>query len=325
MKKIFILGLNSFSGSYFADYALNKGYIVFGCYRTPKKNFLLPYEIGIKKIKKYKINFDSNNDINKLIKILIKIKPDYIVDFASVCHVDESWKYPEKYFKSNVSSKIKIFNKQFTFLKKLVYISTPEVFGNQKINLKEKSNKYIPSTPYAISKLACEYYLKSKIQKNKLPLIVCRFSNFYGIGQPVYRLIPKIIYYLNKGYKFPVDGKGDSKRNYIHGEDFSDGILKALQKGNIGKTYHFAGKKLYSVLEIIKIICKYKKTNYKNFITFKVDRKAKDYAYNLSTMNSRKELKWRQKYNFKNSLKSIIDFYDLTQPKISSNDFKKFI
>ena len=134
MKKIFILGLNSFSGSYFADYASNKGYIVFGCYRTPKKKILLPYEIGIKKIKKYKINFDSDNDINKLIKILIKIKPDYIVDFASVCHVDESWKYPEKYFKSNVSSKIKIFNKQFTFLKKLVYISTPEVFGNQKIN-----------------------------------------------------------------------------------------------------------------------------------------------------------------------------------------------
>ena len=71
MKKIFILGLNSFSGSYFADYASNKGYIVFGCYRTPKKKILLPYETGIKKIKKYKINFDSNNDINKLIKILI--------------------------------------------------------------------------------------------------------------------------------------------------------------------------------------------------------------------------------------------------------------
>ena len=42
-------------------------------------------------------------------------------------------------------------------------------------------------------------------------------------------------------------------------------------------------------------------------------------------MNSRKELKWRQKYNFKNSLKNIIDFYDLTQSKISSKDFKKFI
>ncbi len=51
MKKIFILGLNSFSGSYFADYASNKGYIVFGCYRTPKKKILLPYETGIKKIK----------------------------------------------------------------------------------------------------------------------------------------------------------------------------------------------------------------------------------------------------------------------------------
>ena len=122
-----------------------------------------------------------------------------------------------------------------------------------------------------------------------------------------------------------MDGKGDCKRNYIHGEDFSEGILKVLQKGNIGKTYHFAGKKLYSVLEIIKIICKYKKTNYKSFITFKIDRKAKDYVYNLNTMNSRKELKWRQKYNFKNSLKSIIDFYDSTQLKISSKDFKKFI
>ena len=121
MKKIFILGLNSFSGSYFADYASNKGYIVFGCYRTPKKKILLPYETGIKKIKKYKINFDSNNDINKLIKILIKIKPDYIVDFASVCHVDESWKYPEKYFKSNGPQPKDLVQQGFPLMKKVLY------------------------------------------------------------------------------------------------------------------------------------------------------------------------------------------------------------
>ena len=323
MKKIFILGLNSFSGSYFANHASQKGYKVFGCYRTEKRNLLLPYDKN--SIKRYKIDFNKKNDVIKTIKILNKIKPDFLIDFASICHVNESWKYPEKYFKINVLSKILLFKNNFKFLKKVIYISTPEVFGNQKKLLKENSNNFIPSTPYALSKLTAETFLKSKMNNKELPLIICRFSNFYGVGQPMYRLIPKIIYCLNKKIKFPVDGNGESKRNYIHGDDFSDGILKVINKGEIGNTYHFASKSLHSVTDIIKLICNFKNFNFKKFVVFKKDRKSKDFIYKLDTKNSITKLKWRQKSNFKKSIIDIINFYDKIYKDIKNKDFKKFI
>ncbi len=77
--------------------------------------------------------------------------------------VNESWKYSKKYFAINFYSKIKILNyiAKKKFLKKFIYISTPEVFGNTTKILNENLCNFKPSTPYALSKLALEKYLLS--------------------------------------------------------------------------------------------------------------------------------------------------------------------
>ena len=46
--------------------------------------------------------------------------------------------------------------------------------------MNENEEKFNPSTPYATSKLSAEKLLKNFSQFNDLPLIICRFSNFYG-------------------------------------------------------------------------------------------------------------------------------------------------
>ena len=78
------------------------------------------------------------------------------------------------------------------YLEKYIYISTPEIFGS--------SDKYIEEKLYAlIPKLICVLKIKfGIIIKNyqtffDFPLIISRFSNFYGPGQPLHRLIPKLL------------------------------------------------------------------------------------------------------------------------------------
>ena len=55
--------------------------------------------------------------------------------------------------------------------------------------IEENSNLFDPQTPYASTKLSFELLLKNYQTFFDFPLIISRFSNFYGPGQPLHRLI----------------------------------------------------------------------------------------------------------------------------------------
>ena len=90
-------------------------------------------------------------------------KPEYIIDFASICMVNQSWNNPKIYFQINVLFKAEMLIqlKKFNFLKKYIYISTPEIFGSSNKFIHEDNNNFNPSTPYATSKLSAEILLKN--------------------------------------------------------------------------------------------------------------------------------------------------------------------
>ena len=81
---------------------------------------------------------------------------------------------------------------------------------------------------------------------------------------------------IKKNIKFPLQGNGKSKRNFIFSQDFCEGILKVIKNGKIGEIYHFSGDKFVSIKYIIKIICKLLNKNYNNLIKRVKDRVGKD-------------------------------------------------
>jgi len=92
MKKIIILGSNSFAGSCYIDYLLNKNYQIYGFSRSKEPaKVLLKYKFN-KNISKFKfIKFDINRNLNSLKKFMKKNKVEYIVDFLGQGMVAESW------------------------------------------------------------------------------------------------------------------------------------------------------------------------------------------------------------------------------------------
>jgi len=311
-KKILILGSSSFSGASFVNFLLNKKkYLVFGTYRRKKIKQYLPYNYNqnLKLFKEFQVDFLKKP--KTIIKIISSLKPDYIVDFASICMVNESWKNPEVYFKTNVLFKAEILKYLSTikFLKKYIYISTPEVFGSSDNFINEKNTVFNPSTPYATSKLAAEMLLKNYFKFYKLPSIITRFSNFYGPGQPLYRLIPKIITCIDNGKKFPIEGNGKSKRNFIFSYDFCNGIYKTLKHGSIGKIYHFSGNKFYSVLDVVKTVCDLKSFKLNKLIKKTTGRTGQDLFYKLGSFGTQKTLKWKPVYSLKKGLNEVINYH----------------
>jgi len=308
-KKIFIIGISSFSGASMASFLLKKGVTVYGSYS--KNKYINQFLYDKKKIQEFKI--DLTKDIKKLIKLIKTIKPSVILDHASICMVNESWEYPKKYFDINVNSRLSIVEglKNSKFLKKYIYISTPEIFGSSEKKIKENHNIFNPSTPYAASKLSAELNFKLANKMHNFPLILSRFSNFYGPGQPLHRLVPKVLFSIKKGIKFPLHGNGSSRRNFIFSDDFCDGIWRIIVKGKIGNTYHFSSEKYATVKEIVKTISKLKNKKIKNFVKKTTDRHGKDDIYRLCSSDTKKMLKWSPKTSLKKGIEKTIKFYEI--------------
>jgi len=322
-KKILILGSSSFSGASMIDYLLTQNnYRVFGTYRRRKKDcyLLYKYNKNFKQFREYKVDLSKNS--NHLLKLITKLKPQIIIDFASICMVNESWSNPETYFQTNVLSKVKTIKylSKNNFLRKYIYISTPEIFGSSNKSIAEDCKVYNPKTPYATSKLSFEILLKNYFNHYKFPLIISRFSNFYGPGQPLHRLIPKLIACIEGNIKFPIQGDGKSKRNFIFSYDFCNGINKVITKGRIGKTYHFSGDSFHSVINIIKIVCDLKSYDIKKLVIKAKSRIGQDFLYKLGSKKTRSNLNWKPVYTLKNGIQKIIVHHNNYIKQISKND-----
>ena len=308
-EKILILGASSFAGFSFAQFVIKKkNFKVYGTFSSFKTKKLMNFKKS-DQIKLIKLDLLKNP--KKLLKIVRLIKPNIVIDFASICLVNESWYNPNDYFKINFNSKIDLIKnlKSLAFIRKYIYVGTPEIFGSSSKKIDEYASNYSPTTPYALSKLSMELLLDSYYKNFKSNIIITRFSNFYGRYQPFHRLIPKTIYKILQKQKFPLQGSGNSLRDFIFEEDTNEALYLVIKKGKIGRKYHFASGKLYEIKDIIKLICRMLKYRYADLVYKVPDRIGKDNTYNLSCLKTKKELNWKNKNNLKEGIVKTIKFY----------------
>ena len=174
-------------------------------------------------------------------------------------------------FNVNFNSKIKLIKNLDKQKQKKIYLCRNTRILAQVKSCFRRLNKFQSFYTLCISKLSTEIFLNNFIKNPKYKIIIARFSNFYGCGQPMYRLIPKLIYCINKKIKFPLEGTGNTKRDFIFEDDFNNGLLK-IKVGKIGEKYHFSGNKYYTIRDVIKKVIKTKEV-FMVKIDFKETRK----------------------------------------------------
>jgi dTDP-glucose 4,6-dehydratase len=321
MKKILVIGSNSFAGSDFIDYLLNKNFKVYGVSRNKEiKNEHLRYKENkkLKNFRFYKINLNIRKDINKLIKIIKKQKIQYITNFAAQGMVAESWINPQDWYLTNVvSNSILIKELSKLKIKKYLNFSTPEVYGNTSLLIKE-GNIFAPTTPYAISRSAQDFNLLAYYKTYNFPVVFTRAANIYGPYQQSYRIIPKVIISILTNKKIPIHGKGDTLRSFIYMPDVSRALYKILlDKKNLGETFHISSKRFISILELTKLINKLMNVKKKNTYHVK-ERDGKDLKYTLNSNKIRNNYSWSEKTNLEEGIINTINWI-----KKNLNYFKK--
>lgn len=324
--RLAVLGSNSFAGSSFINYCLNKKINVIGFSRSKQKNnFELKYKFNknLDRFRFYKLNINTN--IDKVVNILKSKKITHLVDFAGQGMVNESWSNPEQWFKTNVYTKIKLIEEiKKLKIKRYIKISTPEVYGSREKKLLE-SDHHNPSTPYALTHSTIDNYLILQNQNFNFPCVILRFANFYGEHQPLYRIIPKTIYSIIYKKKLPLHGSGKSFRSFIYIDDFCDAIYKSLNKSKIiGEIFNISSNEIISIKDLIQSICKKMNYDYKKLISNSSDRIGKDKKYFMNSNKAIKILNWKNKINLSIGLDNTIKWFSKNKFEINKME-KKYI
>lgn len=323
-KRVFVVGSNSFSGASFVSYLLDQGNEVVGASRSPEPDpVFLPYKW--REHSRFKFHrLDLNHDLDALMRVVNDFEPTYVVNFAAQSMVAESWQHPEHWFQTNVVANVKLHDRlrSCKFLEKYVHVSTPEVYGSCQGSVREDA-PYNPSTPYAVSRAACDMSLLSFLRAYDFPVVFTRAANVYGPGQQLYRIIPRTILYARLGRKLQLHGGGRSMRSFIHIRDVAEGTWRAAVSGAPGETFHLSTPRLISIRDLVEEICSRLGAVFADHVELVGDRLGKDAAYILDSEKARRTLGWDSTIDLESGLDDTISWVDenLESLKVQSLDY----
>ncbi len=308
--KIAVIGSNSFSGASFSNYLLNMGHKVYGFSRSVEPDpVFLPYKWNEKSDNFIFNQIDLNRDVERLIDIIKDCKIQYIVNFAALGMVAQSWEKPEDWYQTNVVGQVKLHDllRRLNGLEKYIHVTTPEVYGTTNGWIKESFN-FNPSTPYAVSRAACDLHLMSFYQAYDFPVIFTRAANVYGPGQQLYRIIPRPILFSKINKKLHLHGGGYSERSFIHIDDVSSATYKILKNGKKGECYHISTNDLISIRDLVIKICDLINFDFDLLVTDSDERLGKDQSYMLDSSKIRNDLNWTDQLTLDDGITQTIDW-----------------
>ena len=263
---------------------------------------------NLARLKNKKYSYVKGNIINKKIVDNLVSRTDVVINFAAESHVDRSISDPKPFIDSNIVGVYSILEAIKKHKKKMIQISTDEVFGSLKSGSAHEKFPFNPSSPYAASKASAEMLVKSYVTTYDCDAIITRCTNNYGPHQSPEKLIPKVILLAEKNQKIPIYGTGKNIRDWIFVLDHCDAILKILFKGKKGESYNIAGKNEVNNITIVKKILNIMGKS-KELMHFIKDRPGHDFRYSLDSEKIYNELHWKSTYSFEKGLERTISWY----------------
>ena len=251
----------------------------------------------------------------KLMENLIS-ECDCIVNFAAESHVDRSILDPSPFLNSNILGTFTILDIIKNQKKRLVHVSTDEVYGTILEGSAIEETRFNPSSPYSATKASAELLINSYVKTYDVDAVITRCTNNYGPRQFNEKLIPKAIGLCTENKKIPVYGTGASIRDWIHVEDHCKAIMLVLEKGNTGESYNISSSNEVNNLTLITKILEILNKSKEN-IHFVENRPGEDIRYSLDSSKIHRELGWTPKISFDEGLEKTVQWY------ISNKDWWK--
>ena len=236
---------------------------------------------------------------------------DAVVNFAAESHVDRSISNSDSFVKTNIVGVQVILDalKMAKGEKRLLQVSTDEVYGSIPVGSWSENSPLLPNSPYSATKASGELLTRAYHRTFGLDVITTRCSNNYGPYHYPEKLIPLFITNLIEGKKIPVYGSGNNVRDWLHVDDHCRGIYAALTRGKPGQVYNIGGGEELTNLQITEFILDAMGLD-ANFVEFVEDRKGHDFRYSVNWCKIQTELGYEPQIKFQDGLRDTIRWFE---------------
>ena len=215
-----ITGCAGFLGSALADHLAREGHQVRGLddLSTGDPQSLSP-----------DVHF-TRGDVNDRPKLWTLLQDvDVVYHLAARVSVPESVLYPREYNAVNVDGTVSLMEAMRDVgVRRVILASSGAVYGDQGEQPLNEQATPNPRSPYAVSKLAAEYYVRTIGQLWGIETANLRIFNAYGPGQHLPPSHPPVVpHFLRqalRGGSLVLHGAGKQTRDYVYVDD----VVKAL-------------------------------------------------------------------------------------------------
>jgi len=264
MKKALITGITGQDGSYLAEFLLKKGYKVYGIVRRTStfNRHNIEHLFNVRKPNSTYLHYGDMTDIDSLLRIIKKVKPDEIYNLAAQSHVRVSFDIP---FYTAQSDAIGVLNlleavKNLNIKCKIYQASTSELYsGDKKQAPQNEKTPFSPKSPYGVSKLYA--FEIARIYRESYGMFIVN-GIFFNHESPrrgenfVTRKISIGLSEIKSGKRRKIFlGNLNSKRDWGYAPEYMEAAWKMLQQ-KTPQDLVIATGETHSVREFVEEACK---------------------------------------------------------------------
>ena len=309
MKRYAVLGGGGSFGihtsKYLLDHAETDRVIAVG--RNPARPEPFTLNVG-KGDKRYSYHaYHVTHELDLLLELLDKEKPQVIINYAAQGEGAVSWKHSWRFFETNSMALARLAEELMKrpYLERFIQIGTSEMYGS--VNHATKEDEPIkPSSPYAASKVAFDMYLISVHKFLKFPMNIIRPSNAYCPGQLLHRVVPKAVVCGLTDRKLPLQGGGRAEKSYIHARDLGRAIHMVAEKAPLGTVYNVGPLQPISIRALVENTATALGMKFEELCEITGDRLGQDSRYWLDSSAIKRDIGWEPQISIEEGLAEMV-------------------
>jgi len=320
-KKILIFGVTGQDGSFLAKFLQKKNYLVHGLVRKSATGNLSNIKELLNK-KNFFIHHGDLLDIISIEKIITKIKPDEIYNFADQDHVRWSFEIPSYSFDVTGSSVVKILEvlKNLSPKTKFFQPFSSNIFGKSKKKRQNEKDIFSPLSIYALGKVTAYYACQMYREVYGMKIYGAIFFNHESEIRPeeyVTRKITKSVARIFCGKQSELHlGDIKAKIDWGYAKDYIKAAYNIMQLSK-PDVFVIGSGKSYTVEYFVKKCFQYVGLNYKKYL--KINKKLIRLSKTTSLLADTSKAKKAFNFEIDTKLDKLISIMMENDLKIESN------
>ena len=240
---------------------------------------------------------------------------DFVYHQAALASVPRSVEDPLATNQACVTGTVNVLHQaRQAGVKRVIYAASSSAYGDKPFMSKRETDIPSPLSPYAVAKLAGEYYCHAFYQTYGLETVCIRYFNVFGPrqdpGSPYSAVIPLFITALLEGRSPIVYGDGGQTRDFTFVKNVVHGNLLAAAaeaEDVAGKTFNVANGKATSLLTLLELLNEFLGTGVQPQIEPARVGDVRDSLADIA--EARRCLKYEPVVDFEEGLRQSIDYY----------------